>query len=129
MSTQEDQSQPEKLGQPEQIQPHERLHEQHGIELEEFRLNRYLAACGIDSRRKCDDLIQQGLVQVNGYVCKDLSQKVTTDDFVKIDNKRVLPKQLKTIIFNKPRGCVCTCLLYTSPSPRDKRQSRMPSSA
>ena len=47
-------------------------------------------------------------MQVNGYVCKDLSQKVTTDDFVKIDNKRVLPKQLKTIIFNKPRGCVCT---------------------
>ncbi len=102
MPTPEDQPQPEKL----EIQP--QVHEQDDMELEEFRLNRYLAACGIDSRRKCDDLIQKGLVYVNGYVCKDLSQKVTTDDFVKIDNKRVLPKQLKTIIFNKPRGCVCT---------------------
>jgi len=102
MSTSEDQPQPEKL----QLQENEPEH--HEMELEEFRLNRYLAACGIDSRRKCDELIQQGLVYVNGYVCKDLSQKVTTDDFVKIDNKRVLPKELKTIIFNKPRGCVCT---------------------
>jgi 23S rRNA pseudouridine2605 synthase len=75
---------------------------------EEFRLNRYLASCGIDSRRKCDQLIQDGLVQVNGYVCTDLSKKVTTQDFVKIDGKRILPKQLKTIIFNKPKGCVCT---------------------
>jgi len=101
MSTPEDQSQPE----PEQLQYTE---QNHSLELEEFRLNRYLAACGIDSRRKCDDLIQNGLVYVNGYVCKDLSQKVTTDDFVKIDGKRVLPKELKTVIFNKPRGCVCT---------------------
>ena len=36
----------------------------------------------------------------------------------------------KTIVFCLPgRGCSYTCLLYTSPSPRDKRQSRMPSSA
>lgn len=75
---------------------------------EEFRLNRYLASCGIDSRRKCDQLIQDGLVQINGYVCTDLSQKVTDKDFVKIEGKRVQPKQIKTIIFNKPRGCVCT---------------------
>jgi pseudouridine synthase len=75
---------------------------------EEFRLNRYLASCGIDSRRKCDQLIQDGLVQLNGYTCTDLSQKVSDKDFVKIDGKRVQPKQVKTIIFNKPRGCVCT---------------------
>jgi 23S rRNA pseudouridine2605 synthase len=75
---------------------------------QEFRLNRYLASCGIDSRRKCDQLIQDGLVQVNGHPCTDLSKKVSTQDFVKIDGKRILPKQLKTIIFNKPRGCVCT---------------------
>ncbi len=75
---------------------------------EEFRLNRYLASCGIDSRRKCDQLIQDGLVQVNGYVCTDLSQQVSDKDFVKIEGKRVQPKEIKTIIFNKPRGCVCT---------------------
>jgi len=76
--------------------------------VEEIRLNRYLASCGIDSRRKCDQLILDGLVHVNGYICKDLSQKVSEQDFVKIDGKRMLPKQIKTIIFNKPRGCVCT---------------------
>lgn len=75
---------------------------------EEFRLNRYLASCGIDSRRKCDQLIQDGLVQVNGYACTDLSQKVSDKDFVKVEGKRVQPKQIQTIIFNKPRGCVCT---------------------
>jgi len=75
---------------------------------EEIRLNKYLASCGIDSRRKCDQLIQDGLVQVNGYACTDLSQKVTHKDFVKIDGKRVQPKQIQTILFNKPRGCVCT---------------------
>ncbi len=97
MNTPEDQSRSDDHSQEFQPEAHE-----------EFRLNRYLASCGIDSRRKCDQLIQDGLVQVNGYVCTDLSKKVSIQDFVKIDGKRILPKQLKTIIFNKPKGCVCT---------------------
>ncbi len=75
---------------------------------ESIRLNKYLASCGVGSRRKCDEMIQEGLVIVNGAVCKDMGTKVTAEDFVKIDKKRVQPKETITILFNKPRGCVCT---------------------
>ncbi|CUS81961.1 S4 domain-containing protein [Candidatus Kryptonium thompsonii] len=40
--------------------------EEKGDEL--IRLNKYLAMCGVASRRKADELIQQGRVEVNGYV-------------------------------------------------------------
>ncbi len=75
---------------------------------ESSRLNKYLASCGVGSRRKCDQLIQSSEVIVNGKVCTDLSSKVSDEDFVKIDNKRVVRKEIMTILFNKPRGCVCT---------------------
>lgn len=73
-----------------------------------IRLNKYLASCGIGSRRTCDDLIKKGLVLVNGKAATDMSLHVTEDDFIKVDNKRVLPRETMTILFNKPRGCVCT---------------------
>ena len=73
-----------------------------------IRLNKYLASCGIGSRRKCDELIKKGDVIVNGKVCTDLSTTVTFDDFVKIGNARVLPKETTTILLNKPKGLVCT---------------------
>ena len=38
-------------------------------------------------------------------------------------------KAVESFLQSESRSLVCTCLLYTSPSPRDKRQSRMPSSA
>ncbi|GAA5493964.1 23S rRNA pseudouridine2605 synthase [Rubritalea squalenifaciens DSM 18772] len=75
---------------------------------EGIRLNKYLASCGIGSRRACDELIKKGQVIVNGKVSTDLSMHVTEDDFVKLDNKRVLPRETMTILFNKPKGCVCT---------------------
>jgi len=75
---------------------------------EPVRLNKFLASCGIGSRRKCDELIQAGEVVVNGKVVKDMSLKVDHEDFVKINNKRVQPLQTMTILFHKPRGCVCT---------------------
>ncbi|MGJ8673929.1 pseudouridine synthase [Rubritalea sp.] len=73
-----------------------------------IRLNKYLASCAIGSRRKCDELIKNGGVIVNGKVCIDLSTTVTEDDFVKIGNSRVLPRETTTILLNKPRGLVCT---------------------
>lgn len=76
--------------------------------LEEVRINKYLASCGVGSRRKCDAMIQEGLVYVNGHVCTDMGVKVTSEDFIKIDNKRVQPRETMTVLFNKPRGCVCT---------------------
>ena len=73
-----------------------------------IRLNKYLASCGIGSRRKCDELIKKGDVIVNGKLCTDLSTTVTEDDFVKIGNSRVLPRETTTILLNKPKGLVCS---------------------
>ncbi|HCE80597.1 MAG TPA: rRNA pseudouridine synthase, partial [Thermodesulfobacterium commune] len=44
--------------------------------MDKLRLNKFLAACGITSRRKADELIKQGKVLVNGEVVSDLSYKV-----------------------------------------------------
>jgi len=73
-----------------------------------IRLNKYLASCGIGSRRSCDELIKKGAIVVNGKTITNLSLQVTEDDFVKMDNKRVLPRDTTTILFNKPRGCIVT---------------------
>jgi len=73
-----------------------------------IRLNKYLASCGVGSRRSCDELIKKGLVIVNGKVATNMSLQVTEDDFVKIDNKRVIPRDTTAILLNKPRGVICT---------------------
>ena len=40
-----------------------------------MRLNKYLARCGLGSRRKCDSFIEQGLIKVNGKKIKDFFDK------------------------------------------------------
>lgn len=75
---------------------------------ENIRLNRFLASCGVGSRRTCDQMIQDGKIVVNGKVCTSLATRVSESDFVKIGNKRVQPQALTTVLFNKPRGYVCT---------------------
>lgn len=72
------------------------------------RLNKYLASCGIGSRRKCDEMIKKGSVIVNGKICVDLSTSVNEDDFVKIGRNRVLPRDTTTILLHKPKGLICT---------------------
>lgn len=75
---------------------------------EGVRLNKYLASCGIGSRRACDDLIATGRVDVNGAPCVKLATRVTETDSVRVDGKRVFPKEEIVVIFHKPRGYVCT---------------------
>jgi 23S rRNA pseudouridine2605 synthase len=75
---------------------------------EGVRLNKYLASCGIGSRRACDDLIATGRVEVNGAPCVKLATRVTETDSVRVDGKRVFPKEEIVVIFHKPRGYVCT---------------------
>ena len=72
------------------------------------RLNKFLASCGIGSRRACDQMIQDGFVIVNGKVQDNPATRVTEDDYVKIGGKRVQTLQTETIMINKPRGLVCT---------------------
>lgn len=69
-----------------------------------MRLNQYLASCGLGSRRSCENLIREGLVEINGDCCVQLSRIVELSDLVRFRGKVVRPKSPLTIILNKPRG-------------------------
>ena len=73
-----------------------------------MRLNRFLAAAGVASRRKCDDLIASGRVTINGRVCTDFSAQPSERDHVKLDGKLVRMERAMTILLNKPPGFVST---------------------
>lgn len=76
--------------------------------MEEIRLNKYLAQCGICSRREADKLIEAGKVTVNGQPA-DMGCKVTEMDEVRV-GKKVLGGKLKAVVlaFYKPVGVTCT---------------------
>ena len=75
-----------------------------------MRLNKFLAQSGVASRRKCDELILQGKVKINGKVVKELGVDVNTaNDSVYFDGKRVKP--ISTYVYyklHKPKGFVTT---------------------
>ncbi|KGG81387.1 pseudouridine synthase [Caloranaerobacter azorensis H53214] len=75
-----------------------------------MRLQKYLAMCGIASRRKSEALILQGRVKVNGKVIDELGYKIDPDtDIVLFDNKRVIKKENYIYIaLNKPEGYITT---------------------
>ena len=73
-----------------------------------MRLNRFLAAAGVGSRRHCDELIAAGRVTVNGRVCTDFSYQPTETDHVKVGNKMVRPERRLDIVLHKPAGFVST---------------------
>ena len=75
---------------------------------EGIRLNKFLASCAVGSRRKCDELIQAGRVEVNGSPCINMGTRIQPGDHVRLDGKRVAPKEPLIVAFHKPRGYVCT---------------------
>jgi len=76
----------------------------------EERLQKYLAQCGVASRRKCEELILQGRVQVNGVTVTELGTKINPEkDKIKFDGKDIKQaKKLVYILLNKPIGYVTT---------------------
>lgn len=72
------------------------------------RLNKFLASCGVGSRRACDALVQEGHVEINGKPVLNPAHRVEPGDFVRVDGKRVQEKQTSTVMFFKPRGYVCS---------------------
>lgn len=73
-----------------------------------MRLNRFLAAAGVGSRRYCDELIAAGRVAINGSVCTDFSAQPGPRDHVKVDSKLVRVGAPLTIMLHKPAGFVST---------------------
>ena len=72
------------------------------------RLNKFLASCGVGSRRHCDALVQDGQVTVNGEPCTKPATRIGPNDTVRLNRKLVEPKLTTTILFHKPRGYVTT---------------------
>ncbi len=72
-----------------------------------MRINRYLAACGVASRRECDKLIENGAVTVNGKLAQ-LGADVEEGDTVCVNGKTVSVKKNDYYILNKPKGYLCT---------------------
>jgi 23S rRNA pseudouridine2605 synthase len=73
-----------------------------------MRLNRFLAAAGLGSRRHCDELIAMGRVTINGKVCTNFSAQPELRDHVKVNGKLVHAAPALTIVLNKPAGFVST---------------------
>ena len=73
-------------------------------------MQKYLAQCGVASRRKCEELILQGRVQVNGVTVTELGTKINPEkDKIKFDGKDIKQAQkLVYILLNKPIGYVTT---------------------
>ena len=75
----------------------------------EERLQKFLANAGIASRRKCEELILDGKVEVNGTIVTELGTKVSEKDIVKYNGKIVKTEEEKIyILLNKPIGYVTT---------------------
>jgi 23S rRNA pseudouridine2605 synthase len=74
----------------------------------EIRLNKYLADCGICSRREADDLIKAGCVMVNDEVITTMGYKVKTDDKVVYGGQTLNREKLRYLLLNKPKGYITT---------------------
>ncbi|PYK33738.1 MAG: hypothetical protein DME54_11245 [Verrucomicrobia bacterium] len=73
-----------------------------------MRLNRFLAAAGVGSRRYCDELIAAGRIIINGKICTNFSAQPTAGDSVKVDGKLLHAQPPLTIMLHKPAGFVST---------------------
>ncbi len=73
---------------------------------EQIRLNKFLANAGICSRREADELIQAGVVTVNGVNVTELGTKILRGDKVMIHDQLVSPDKRIYLLLNKPKDCV-----------------------
>lgn len=73
-----------------------------------MRLQKYMAHCGVASRRKCETMIKEGKVSVNGYIVTDMGVKVDPkEDIVKVNGKIIAIQTQKIYIaLNKPVGYI-----------------------
>lgn len=74
-----------------------------------MRLQKYMAECGVASRRKCEEIIAAGRVTVNGAVVDFMGAQVEAGDAVCVDGAPIrTEKRRQYILLNKPQGVVTT---------------------
>jgi 23S rRNA pseudouridine2605 synthase len=71
-----------------------------------MRLNRYLALCGLGSRRACEEVILGGGVRINGRPVRELATVVDPGDTVVARGCVVRPAQSRYLVLHKPSGCL-----------------------
>ena len=76
---------------------------------EDIRLNKYVAHCGICSRRKADEYIKQGLVKVNGKIINEPGTRISPKDEVQYRDAVIKPEVRRIyVLMNKPKGTITT---------------------
>lgn len=82
------------------------------VENEEIRLQKYMADCGVASRRRCEEYISNGMTKVNGKIVTELGVKVNpSKDVIEYNGKRIENNKKNGnvyILLNKPIGYVTT---------------------
>ena len=74
-----------------------------------MRLQKYLASCGVASRRHAEQMIAEGLIQVNGQTITEMGFQVTEEDEVRVRGEVVKPEEKKHyVLYHKPMGEVTT---------------------
>ena len=69
-----------------------------------MRLNRYLALCGLGSRRACEEIILGGGVRINGRAVRELATVVQDGDNVVARGRVVRPAGVRYVVLHKPSG-------------------------
>ncbi len=74
------------------------------------RLQKYIASCGVTSRRKAEELIISGKVKVNGKIVTELGTKVSDKDVISVDGKIINTEEHVYLAMNKPRGVLSSAV-------------------
>ena len=72
------------------------------------RLQKVIAASGIASRRKAEEMIRQGRVKVNGQTVKEMGVKVSTQDRIEVDGHEINKEEKVYFLLNKPKRTICS---------------------
>ncbi|MDH6367700.1 MULTISPECIES: pseudouridine synthase [Breznakia] len=72
------------------------------------RIQKVIAASGVASRRKAEEMIKQGRVKVNGVVLKEMGYIVKRGDAIQVDGKSITKENKVYYVMNKPKKTMCT---------------------
>ncbi len=75
---------------------------------DDIRLNRFIAMCGVCSRREADTLIAEGKIKVNGTVVTEVGTKIKQTDKLTYNGKPLKREKYTYVLLNKPRGYITT---------------------